>query len=108
MSEHTDPLSTPDDQPIASPQDRELVLISGISGSGKSVALHALEDVGYFCVDNLPPELLRNYMQLQHPRYVERVAIAVDARAARSLPALDAWRSRWTPAPRVHCRRWCR
>ena len=67
---------------------RELVLISGISGSGKSVALHALEDVGYFCVDNLPPELLRNYMQLQHPRYVERVAIAVDARAARSLPAL--------------------
>ncbi|WP_088284482.1 RNase adapter RapZ [Ideonella sp. A 288] len=67
---------------------RELVLISGISGSGKSVALHALEDAGYFCVDNLPPELLRSYMQLQHPRYVERVAIAVDARAARSLPAL--------------------
>ena len=67
---------------------RELVLISGISGSGKSVALHALEDAGYFCVDNLPPELLRSYMHLQHPRYVERVAIAVDARAARSLPAL--------------------
>jgi len=52
------------------------------------VALHALEDAGYFCVDNLPPELLRSYMQLEHPRYVERVAIAVDARAARSLPAL--------------------
>ena len=67
---------------------RELVLISGISGSGKSVALHALEDAGYFSVDNLPPELLRSYMQLQHPRYVERVAIAVDVRAARSLPAL--------------------
>ena len=67
---------------------RELVLISGISGSGKSVALHALEDAGYFSVDNLPPELLRSYMQLQHPRYVQRVAIAVDARAAKSLPAL--------------------
>ena len=67
---------------------RELVLISGISGSGKSVALHALEDAGYFSVDNLPPELLRSYMQLQHPRYVERVAIAVDVRTARSLPAL--------------------
>jgi UPF0042 nucleotide-binding protein len=67
---------------------RELVLISGISGSGKSVALHALEDVGYFSVDNLPPELLRSFLQLEHPRYVERVAIAVDARAARSLPAL--------------------
>jgi len=67
---------------------RELVLISGISGSGKSVALHALEDAGYFCVDNLPPELLRDYMRLEHPRYTERVAIAVDVRAARSLPAL--------------------
>ena len=67
---------------------RELVLISGISGSGKSVALHALEDAGYYCVDNLPPELLRAYMSLPHPRYTERVAIAVDVRAAGSLPAL--------------------
>ncbi|MBI3367790.1 MAG: hypothetical protein HY021_04885, partial [Burkholderiales bacterium] len=67
---------------------RELVLITGISGSGKSVALHALEDAGFFCVDNLPPELLQAYMHLEHPRYVERVAIAVDVRAARSLPAL--------------------
>ncbi|MFX8067366.1 RNase adapter RapZ, partial [Acinetobacter baumannii] len=32
-----------------------IVLITGISGSGKSVALHVLEDAGYFCVDNLPP-----------------------------------------------------
>jgi hypothetical protein len=37
--------------------DLELVLITGMSGSGKSVALHALEDAGYYCVDNLPPEL---------------------------------------------------
>ncbi|MCK6433495.1 MAG: RNase adapter RapZ [Burkholderiaceae bacterium] len=74
--------------PMASPTTRELVLISGISGSGKSVALHALEDAGYFCVDNLPPELLRDYMHLEQPRYTERVAIAVDVRAARSLPAL--------------------
>ena len=67
---------------------RELVLITGISGSGKSVALHALEDAGFFCVDNLPPELLRAYMQLEHPRYTQRVAVAVDVRAARSLPVL--------------------
>jgi UPF0042 nucleotide-binding protein len=84
----SEPLPPTADAPIARPKGRELVLISGISGSGKSVALHALEDVGYFCVDNLPPELLRSFMQLEHPRYVERVAIAVDARAARSLPAL--------------------
>ena len=73
--------------PGASPV-RELVLITGISGSGKSVALHALEDAGFFCVDNLPPELLRAYMHLAQPRYTQRVAIAVDVRAARSLPAL--------------------
>ena len=70
------------------PSLRELVLITGISGSGKSVALHALEDAGFFCVDNLPPELLREYMQLTHPRYTQRVAIAVDVRAAGSLPTL--------------------
>ena len=81
-------MTLPTTDQAAGAAGRELVLISGISGSGKSVALHALEDAGYFCVDNLPPELLRTYMQLQHPRYVERVAIAVDARAARSLPAL--------------------
>ena len=72
----------------AAPPVRELVLITGISGSGKSVALHALEDAGYFCVDNLPPELLREYMALEHPRYTQKVAIAVDVRTARSLPAL--------------------
>ena len=37
---------------------KELVVITGMSGSGKSIALHALEDAGYYCVDNLPPELL--------------------------------------------------
>ena len=36
----------------------EIVLITGMSGSGKSVALNALEDAGFYCVDNLPPELL--------------------------------------------------
>jgi UPF0042 nucleotide-binding protein len=38
------------------PLPDELVLITGISGSGKTVAMNALEDAGYFCVDNLPPE----------------------------------------------------
>ena len=44
---------------------QELVLITGMSGSGKSVALHAFEDAGYFCVDNLPPELLLDFVQLE-------------------------------------------
>ena len=51
-----------------------MILITGISGSGKSVALHALEDAGYFCVDNLPPELLRDFIRLEHERDTHRVA----------------------------------
>lgn len=66
----------------------EVILITGISGSGKSVALHALEDAGYFCVDNLPPELLRDFIRLEHGRYTSRVAVAVDVRTASSLPQL--------------------
>ncbi|MCU0968434.1 MAG: RNase adapter RapZ [Rubrivivax sp.] len=68
--------------------DAEVVLVTGISGSGKSVALHALEDVGYFCVDNLPPELLRDFVRLEHERYTHLVAVAVDVRTANSLPRL--------------------
>jgi RNase adapter protein RapZ len=66
----------------------EVVLVTGISGSGKSVALHALEDAGFFCVDNLPPELLRDFIRLEHTRYTSRVAVAVDVRTAGSLPHL--------------------
>ena len=73
----------------AAPADRrEVVLITGISGSGKSVALHALEDAGFFCVDNLPPELLREFIRLEHGRLTHRVAVAVDVRNATALPQL--------------------
>jgi UPF0042 nucleotide-binding protein len=64
----------------------ELVLISGMSGSGKSVALHALEDAGYYCVDNLPPELLQQFIALEIQHQAARVAIAMDVRSATSLP----------------------
>ena len=64
----------------------ELVLITGMSGSGKSVALRALEDAGYYCVDNLPPELLLPFVTLERQRQVMRVAIAMDVRSADSLP----------------------
>ena len=66
----------------------EVVLVTGISGSGKSVALHALEDAGFFCVDNLPHELLRDFLRLEKQRSDRRVAIAVDVRSAGSLPHL--------------------
>ena len=67
---------------------REVVLVTGISGSGKSVALHALEDAGFFCVDNLPPELLRDFLKLENARPDRRLGIAVDVRSAGSLPHL--------------------
>ncbi|QJA06940.1 RNase adapter RapZ [Thermosulfurimonas marina] len=56
----------------------EVVIISGLSGSGKSTALKAFEDLGYFCVDNLPPELLESLLRL---RSGERVAVVIDVRA---------------------------
>lgn len=64
----------------------ELVLITGMSGSGKSVALHALEDASFYCVDNLPPELLLDFVALEQQHAAARVAVAMDVRSASSLP----------------------
>lgn len=75
----------------------EIVLITGMSGSGKSVALHALEDAGYYCVDNLPPELLLPFVALERNHNARHLAIAMDVRSATSLPLvpqqLDVLRS---------------
>lgn len=65
-----------------------IFLISGISGSGKSVALHVLEDAGFFCVDNLPPSLLPALIETLTNDAVSQVAIAIDARSANSLNGL--------------------
>ncbi|OLP08449.1 hypothetical protein BLL52_0054 [Rhodoferax antarcticus ANT.BR] len=64
----------------------KIVLITGMSGSGKSVALHALEDLGFYCVDNLPPELLMPLVQLERTHQAKHLAIAIDVRSANSLP----------------------
>ncbi|AKZ61577.1 nucleotide-binding protein [Herbaspirillum hiltneri N3] len=65
-----------------------IVLITGISGSGKSVALHVLEDAGYFCVDNLPPALLRDLVETRLKEGDDTMAVATDARSADSLAGL--------------------
>lgn len=69
-----------------------LVLITGMSGAGKSVALRALEDAGYFCVDNLPPELIMHLLQTLEQQNNRRshLAIAIDGRMATSLHLLPA------------------
>jgi UPF0042 nucleotide-binding protein len=63
-----------------------LVLITGMSGSGKSVALRALEDLGFYCIDNLPPELLMPLIKLERTNQADQLAIAMDVRSAASLP----------------------
>jgi UPF0042 nucleotide-binding protein len=66
----------------------QLILISGLSGSGKSIALKLLEDTGYYCVDNLPASLLPQLIaQLQSEGYA-RVGVAVDVRSGASIAAL--------------------
>lgn len=66
----------------------KVVLITGISGSGKSVALRLLEDTGYICVDNLPVPFLHDFLDRAAQGGLERVAIAIDVRAPGDLHQL--------------------
>src|SRR5215217_8261636 len=65
-----------------------LVLITGLSGSGKSVALNALEDAGYYCIDNLPVKLLPELVAFLAQAGYTRVALSMDARSGEALDAL--------------------
>ncbi len=65
-----------------------IVVISGLSGSGKSVALKALEDGGFYCVDNLPAALLPETVEYLRLSGVADAAISIDARSGASLPGL--------------------
>jgi len=66
----------------------QLVLITGLSGSGKSVALDALEDSGYYCVDNLPVKLLPELVAFLAQGGYSRVALSIDVRSGETLDAL--------------------
>ena len=67
-----------------------IILITGISGSGKSVALNALEDAGYYCVDNLPPRFLPDLAAYLDTQGQSHLAVAIDARSSRSLDEVPA------------------
>lgn len=64
-----------------------LVIVSGMSGSGKSVALNTFEDLGYYCVDNLPAELLPEFVRrmLANDNPPEKIAVGIDARSLGDL-----------------------
>ncbi len=69
----------------------QTVIVTGMSGAGKSTAVHILEDIGYYCIDNLPPTLLSNFITLCHNSNVtmEKLAIVVDARSGELISHLS-------------------
>ena len=62
---------------------RELVVVTGSSGAGKSIALNALADLGYYCVDNLPVPMLGALVDLLSGEGRTRIAVGLDARGTR-------------------------
>ncbi len=62
--------------------DNQFVIITGMSGAGKTVAMQSFEDLGYFCVDNMPPSLLPKFKELiREQRDIDKVALVVDLRS---------------------------
>src|SRR3954451_7989966 len=70
----------------------DLVVITGFSGAGKSTAMNVFEDAGYFCVDNLPPEMIRSLVELvvHKGTKVERAAVVSDVRGGVYFEGLQA------------------
>ena len=63
----------------------QIVIVTGMSGSGKSSAMDVLEDIGYYCIDNLPPQLLGKFIDIcrQTENKIEKLAISVDLRSGK-------------------------
>ena len=71
-------------------QEIRIVIITGLSGAGKSQAVRCLEDLGYYCVDNLPPSLLPKFIELclQSDGKIPRIALVIDIRGGRFFDSL--------------------
>ena len=69
-----------------------LVIVSGLSGSGKSSAINVLEDLGYYCVDNLPPQLINTFLNLckKSSTKIEKAAFGIDIREGEFLENIHA------------------
>ena len=69
-----------------------LAIITGLSGSGKSTAVHVLEDLGYYCVDNIPPTLLPKFIELceNSDKGISKVALVIDIREKVSFESAPA------------------
>ena len=89
-------MSTAEEHPVT-PETEEapledLVVITGVSGAGKSTAMDVFEDAGYFCVDNLPPEMISALVELflHEGSKVRRAAVVSDARGGEYFPQMNA------------------
>ena len=86
-----------------------LIVVSGMSGSGKSVALRTLEDLGYYCVDNLPAELLTSFVHSMSAAETPRgqLAVSIDVRnVAEDLSRIGQWlTAAWSASakPQLRC-----
>lgn len=74
------------------PEGMEFLIITGLSGAGKSLATHTLEDLGFFCVDNLPPALIPKFAEIikESQGRIRRVALVIDIRGGEFFAALGA------------------
>jgi RNase adapter protein RapZ len=86
------PSSSPNGQVTGPGRLEDLVVITGFSGAGKSTAMNVFEDAGYFCVDNLPPEMIRALVELlgHEGSKVERAAVVSDVRGGEYFEQLRA------------------
>ena len=81
----------PSRAPESDAATEHLLVISGLSGAGKSQASKLFEDLGYSCIDNLPPALLDDYLALRHaePARYQRSALVLDIRSGDPAPAIE-------------------
>ena len=81
-------MSTP--QKDSGKMKQVVIIITGLSGSGKSVALRALEDEGYFCTDNLPVTLMESFVStIAANAHTMKIGIGIDVREKEFLPSFD-------------------
>ncbi|WP_394160659.1 RNase adapter RapZ [Galactobacter valiniphilus] len=75
---------------VHKPQQSEIVVLTGMSGAGRTTAAHALEDMGWYVVDNLPPQMLQTLTDLvaRTPEALPKLAVGVDIRSRSLFPAL--------------------
>ena len=72
-----------------------LLIVTGMSGSGKSSAMNVMEDIGYYCIDNLPPELIPKFVDIcrHSENELNKIAVAVDIRSGNMFTEIiKAWR----------------